>query len=125
MKMQTIQKSIESAKSEGLPVSQLSDGFHSFDELYRARLALTVALFNEWASQGNKYAVQKSWRHSDGGLCFGGGWFIVVAKTPKGLVSFHYAKENWNLFKIEEVPQSTHDFDGHSTEDALTRLLTI
>ena len=78
---------------------QFSDGYHTFNELYEIRKAYNVALFNEWAQQQQasetefvhlgvprlipKYDVHKSWRHHDGELCFGGGWFIVMAILPK------------------------------------------
>ena len=66
-----------------------SDGYHTFNELYDYRRVYNAALFNEWASQG-KYDVHKSWKHSDGKDCFGGGWFIVVAELPTGQASNHY-----------------------------------
>lgn len=39
-----------------------------------------------------KYEVHKSYRHADGELCFGGGWFIVMANLPTGQVSNHYSR---------------------------------
>ena len=98
-----------------------SDGYHTFNELYDFRRALNALLFNEWAEK-EIYDVHKSKRHSDGELCFGGGWFIVVAETPKGQVSFHYELKDWELFQcvIKETPNI---FDGHSPQEALNRLL--
>ena len=99
----------------------LSDEHHSMQELYDYRLAYNALLFNEWARVIN-YDVHKSWRHSDGELCFGGGWFIVCATTPHGLVSNHYAAEHWDLFDCEEreIPV---EYDGHTPDEALRRLL--
>lgn len=70
-----------------LPEGEVSDGFHTFDELYHYRMLYNAAFFN---SLEGKYDVHKSYRHADGELCFGGGWFIVMANLPTGQVSNHY-----------------------------------
>ena len=98
-----------------------SDGYHTFNELYEFRKAYNVALFNEWAS-GGKCSVHKSWRHHDGELCFGGGWFIVVAVLPQGQISNHYEAKDWNLFAIPEVERALFEFDGHTGNDVIERL---
>lgn len=114
-----------------------SDGYHTFKELYEFRKAYNVALFNEWGSQnerqiGNQWTplntknhVHKSWKHHDGELCFGGGWFIVVAVLPTGQISNHYKAEDWDLFKIPEVEKALFPFDGHTGEDIIKRLLEL
>jgi len=99
----------------------ISDGHHTFRELYDYRMALNALLFNEWAAQG-KYDIQKSVRHSDGELCFGGGWFIVVATLPTGQVSFHYKLEYSHLFAVPEFAFPVA-YDGHTPAIALQRLL--
>ena len=113
---------------------KISDGYHTFDELYEFRKVYNAALFNEWAnaevnnedgSWGNKYDVHKSWKHSDGELCFGGGWFIVVAVLPTGQISNHYEANDWDLFKIPETEKAKYEFDGHTAEDVLTRLKAL
>ena len=43
-------------------MGKISDGYHTFDELYEFRKIYNACLFNEWASQ-NKYSVHKSRRH--------------------------------------------------------------
>lgn len=120
---------------------QLNDGFHTFKELYDIRLVYNVALFNEWAkqqvrnpkwaSQDNqpvnlpKYNVHKSWRHHDGELCFGGGWFIVCAVLPSGQISNHYEAKDWDLFKIPETEKALFEFDGYTTQDCINRLISL
>ena len=98
-----------------------SDGYHTFKELYEFRKVYNAALFNEWAKLGN-YFVHKSWKHYDGKLCFGGGWFIVVAVLPSGQISNHYEDKDWDLFKIPETPAAMFEFDGHTPQDVLNRL---
>ncbi len=129
-------------KEETTITENTSDGYHTFKELYEIRKAYNVALFNEWASQQEvgikqfesgrsvwvkkaKYNVHKSWKHHDGELCFGGGWFIVVAILPTGQITNHYKAEDWDLFKIPEVEKALFPYDGHTTEDVIHRLLTL
>lgn len=110
-----------------------SDGYHSFDELYEFRKMYNAALFNEWAGDFNypkginetKYNVHKSWRHNDGELCFGGGWFIVVAILPDGQISNHYKMEDWDLFKVPIEETAKYPFDGHTGHDVLARLKAL
>ncbi len=98
-----------------------SDGYHTFKELYEFRKAYNVALFNEWGATG-KCHTHKSWRHNDGELCFGGGWFIVVAVLPQGQISNHYEAKDWDLFSIQEVEKALFEFDGHTGADVVERL---
>lgn len=100
-----------------------SDGFHTFNELYDYRKAFNALLFNAWA-EGHRYDVHKSWRHSDGELCFGGGWFIVVAETPEGQISNHYPTNDWSLFQLPERERS-NPYDGHTPQVALQRMLKL
>ena len=99
----------------------LADDHHTTQELYDYRLAYNALTFNEWAAQG-KYDVHKAWRHSDGELCFGGGWFIVCATTPHGLVSNHYHEQYWDMFDCEQRDLPV-EYDGHTPQEALNRLM--
>lgn len=128
-----------------------SDGYHTFDELYEFRKVFNAALFNEWAKinpnviiseskergkitvkynpildgENILYNVHKSWKHHDGELCFGGGWFIVVAILPTGQISNHYEAKDWDLFKIPAVEKALYEFDGHTSTDVLERLKNL
>lgn len=115
---------------------QISDGYHSFDELYEFRKMYNAVLFNEWAMQKEyanpvsleyeaKYSVHKSWKHFDGELCFGGGWFIVSAMLPSGQISNHYPAKDWHLFRIPETEKALFPFDGHTPQDVLSRLYNL
>jgi hypothetical protein len=130
---------LEMEKEQNKITENTSDGYHTFKELYEFRKVYNAALFNEWAKQemrnpkwanGNeplnlpKYNVHKSWRHNDGELCFGGGWFIVVAVLPTGQISNHYEAKDWDLFKIPETEKALFEFDGHTSQDVLDRLIS-
>lgn len=112
---------------------ETSDGYHTFNELYEFRKIYNAVLFNEWAKQKTlnpfghpstipKYDVHKSWRHEDGELCFGGGWFVVIAVLPSGQISNHYEAKDWELFEIPSYEKAIYPFDGHTPQDVITRL---
>jgi len=108
------------ALEEGQAITkETSDGYHTFGELYDYRRVYNALLFNEWAKT-LKYDVHKSWRHSDGEFCFGGGWFIVVAQLPYGQISNHYKAEFWHEFAVPEREIPAH-YDGHTPQTALAR----
>lgn len=129
-----INEFLKSLKENDIDISAVSDTYHTFDELYEFRKVYNAALFNEWAKQKGfddginyyydkpKYNVHKSWKHNDGELCFGGGWFIVVAMLPNGQISNHYEAKDWDLFQILEYPTAIYEFDGHSSRDVLNRI---
>lgn len=109
-------------------MSDVSDGYHTFAELYRYRMLLQAAWFNQMysgnhANGGDAYLdVQKSWRHADGELCFGKeNYFIVVAQLPTGQISNHYKCEYWDLFKIPEF-EFAPEWDGHTPAQAADRI---
>lgn len=103
-------------------VGEVRDGYHSFDELYDFRKAYNACLFNVWATlPDNPYDVHKSYKHSDGEDCFGGGWFVVQATTPFGQISNHYKNVDWTLFNVP-VKENANEWDGHTSKDALERL---
>lgn len=104
-------------------MGDVSDGYHTFDELYEFRMLYNAALFNEWFTAG-RYDVHKSERHNDGELCFGGGWFIVMATLPTGQISNHYPMEYWHLFKAT-IRKRADKWDGHTPQDVVQRLLNL
>jgi hypothetical protein len=109
---------IELHKDGGLEVydkmGDVSDGYHTFDELYNA------AFFNE-LSDDSAFRVHKSYKHSDGELCFGGGWFIVTAYLKDKQISNHYEAKDWDLFNVEER-ETADEWDGHTSQDVIERL---
>lgn len=99
-------------------IGEMSDGYHTFNGLYYQRMVLFAALV-----KAHKDKAWKSWRHEDGELCFGGGWFIVGIDTPEGSYTYHYEDKDWDRFECEELPAAKH-WDGHTEED-VTRLLSL
>lgn len=126
----------------------ISDGWHTFRELYEFRKIYNAILFNEWAKLGNnshtvpleeggtttytakqepRYNVHKSWKHNNGKYCFDEEkkWFIVSAMLPTGLISNHYKAKDWDLFKVPEVEKALFEFDEHTGADVLERLKAL
>lgn len=99
----------------------ISDGYHTFNELYEYRLLYNASMFNELAKQG-LYDVHKSKLHSDGTVPFGDeNWFIVQAELPTGQISNHYEMKDWELFKVPEK-EKANPYDGHTPQDVAKRL---
>lgn len=95
----------------------ISDGYHTFNELYDHRAALTAALFKSLPSG----TVYKSKQHHDGTMY--DGMFIVGAELPTGAsISYHYDLDPWwDIFNIREV-ENAPEWDGHTPDDVIERL---
>lgn len=114
-------------------IEDVADEYHSMHELYQHRMALNIALFNfmymvdvsirgEEASY-KKPLYMKSKLHNDGTM-FEGGYFIVMAITPEGQISYHYKLEHWDKFRIPIV-ERTPPWDGHNSEQVMERLMKL
>jgi len=99
-------------------IDDLSDGFHTFRQLYYQRMMLFATIVKQ-----NKDKAWKSLRHEDGEFCFGGGWFIVGVDTPEGSYTYHYEDNYYSLFDCKELERGKH-WDGHTEKD-VTRLLSL
>lgn len=99
-------------------ISDLSDGYHTFRQLYHQRMMLFAALVRQ-----NRDRAWKSLRHEDGELCFGGGWFIVGIDTVEGSYTYHFEDNYFNLFDCVELERGKH-WDGYTEKD-VTRLLSL
>lgn len=98
-------------------VGKMSDGYHTFADLYEQRLILSAAL-----AKNNPHAW-KSKRHEDGSVPFGGGWFILGFDTDEGCYTYHYELKDWDLFQCKELDKGK-PWDGHTSKD-VRRLLSI
>lgn len=101
-------------------VSEQSDGYHTFAELYEHRHSLCLALM--------KAMPQLSWfsrRHEDGEICFGdGSWFIVGIDLPNGTITYHLPVEMWEIAQktgAQELERGRR-WDGHTPNDVVHRL---
>ena len=104
-------------------IGQISDGYHTFDELYEHRFELWMALCRETRAF--------SWRskvHSDGSNY--DGWFVLGLKVTPGVqITYHLPLRLWDRCSFvnqtfetaDDVPQ----FDGHTSADVLERLRSL
>lgn len=113
-------------QAEGIDRGKISDGYHSFEELYEHRHALFIALcniLNEEDYPESKRFPWKSRKHSDGTKY--GDWFIAGMSILEGhQITYHLPDELWDLLRIEEREQAP-DWDGHTSRDVIDRLLTL
>ena len=97
-------------------IGEITDGSHSFDELYYHRMILFSIICN-----GCSDKACKSWKHNDNTMF--DNYFIVGIDTPKGQYSYHYHKDYWDLFDVKEI-EFAPVWDGHQPKD-VTRLLSL
>jgi len=95
----------------------VSDGYHTFDELYFHRMVLFSVICKSYKD--------KAWRsklHDDGTMF--DNYFIVGVTTPEGDYTYHYHEQYWDYFdglkELEHAPK----WDGHKPED-ITRLFSL
>ena len=103
--------------SPAADVEKMSDGYHTFADLYEQRLILSAALAK------NNPNAWKSKRHEDGSVPFGGGWFIMGFDTDEGCYTYHYELKDWDLFQCKELDKGK-PWDGHTSKD-VRRLLSM
>ena len=97
----------------------LSDGYHTYNDLYYQRCVLFATICNL-----NKNISWKSKKHNDGKKCFNSDeWFIVGIDTPKGSYTYHYEIKYWDMFEVQELEKGKF-WDGHTEKD-VTRLLSL
>lgn len=91
-------------------IGEISDGYHTFNELYEHRMFL----FSILCKQNRK----KAWRsklHADGTMY--DNFFIVGITTDTGDYSYHYDLKYWKYFHgIRELKRAP-EWDGHQPKD--------
>ncbi len=118
-KMQkVIQMLILKHKGKDIITKEISDGYHTFEELYHHRCVLFSVICNQ-----NKEKAWKSLLHHDGTMFGDNDMFIVGIETPEGSYTYHYHREYWDMFKVKELDRAP-EWDGHKPED-VTRLLSL
>lgn len=117
--LETAQKAINEAKRYNDSVGSLSDGYHTFDELYHHRALLFASL----CLTGFKEKAWKSLLHSDSKKDpMYPGMFIVGVETPFGQATYHYDIDPyWSIFKVKELDHAP-EYDGHTPKDAIDRI---
>lgn len=112
-------------------VSRITDGSHTFDELYDHRCTLFLCLTSAVAGgiSDNNFGIKSIW-HSilhDDGTAFEG-YTVVGIETSYGQCSYHvkdtpygnFLRKNFQLYELERAPA----WDGYTPHDVLIRLAT-
>lgn len=98
---------------------EITDGYHTFGELYDHRRALTAGLckalsLDAWRSKAH---------HPEDSPMFEGGYFIVGINLPTGTITYHYKLAHWDDFagviELEHAPK----WDGAAPAATVDRLL--
>lgn len=104
-------------KKLGWSTKDISDKWHTFEELYYHRMILFLTI-----QLAYKNKSWKSKQHHDGTMFDDS--FIVGINTPEGQYSYHYDLEFWDMFKEIKEIEYAPEYDGHKPSD-ITRLLSI
>lgn len=101
---------------------KISDGYHTFGELYDHRRALTAVLAASAATGGDSWRSKE--HHPDADPMFPG-YFIVGIELPTGTITYHYKLTHWDDFAA--VPELEHapKWDGAGPPETVDRLLKL
>ena len=104
-------------KERGFSAKDISDKWHTFNELYYHRMILFLTI-----QKSNLDLSWKSKQHHDGTMFDDS--FIVGIETPMGQYSYHYDLKYWELFEDIKELEKAPEYDGHKPND-ITRLLSL
>lgn len=99
---------------------EVSDGYHTFNELYHHRAVLFATICKQF-----KNLAWKSLKHDDGSMYED--MFIVGIKTPKGQATYHYNYHPYwdTYFKDVRIREKAPKWDGHSPDEAIERIFSL
>lgn len=111
------------AEGENLEVS---DGWHTFEELYDHRIRLFISLCRTLVFYDSKFPqVWASVQHADGSTF--GDWFVMGIGKEKGKqITYHLPARFWQeICEFAEILEKAPEWDGHTPNDVLMRLENI
>jgi hypothetical protein len=104
-------------------IGSISDGYHTFDELYAHRVALWKALCRVYAEFHRRCddVVWRSLLHSDGSSY--PGWFLLGMNYDRGeQITYHLPKAEWESCDFARTLDKAPEYDGHTSQDILHRI---
>lgn len=93
----------------------VSDGYHTFNELYSHRIALFIAL-----AKSHSDISWKSLKHADGSSW--DDWFIAGMHLPTGDITYHLPEADWDKLDGVETLRKAPEWDGHTPVDVVKRI---
>jgi len=118
-----IQDMLERAKKVGVNLGGMSDGYHSFDELYEMRGYLFSLVCKKLSRTKDIWKSKFYYT----GTAVDEGYFLMGINKDKGeQITFHL-KINpfWELTSFAEELEAAPEFDGHTKQDVIERLKKI
>jgi hypothetical protein len=102
------------------PTGQVSDGFHTFDELYDHRNHLFIVLLRMTPA----HAWRSRFHHDGTGFP---GWFIAGTKISGKDITYHLPENLWDIVGDQPVItlQRAPAWDGHTSTDVIERIRTF
>lgn len=101
-------------KKEEVDTNLISDGFHTFSDLYSHRIELFIALAR-WV---NNHSLIPVWRYKDDDK-----WFLLGIETEKGKqITYHLPMSQWADTEFAYTRSIKPEWDGHTSNDVLERL---
>lgn len=105
------------SKLIGHDVSLISDGYHTFGELYEHRNRLFINIVNIF-HESKFRNTWKSRKNSDGS--FSEGWFVAGIGDR---ITYHIPEKYWNRVNCQEIEKGL--WDGHTSDVVLDRILNL
>lgn len=147
--LKKVQEGVDLLSDEGKNPerSKISDGYHTFGELYDHRVTLYITLckalwaidtmgnnfnsfYNNFTGEKGKkpkkenFEVWRSRTHSNGS--YYEGWFLLgIYKEHGNQITYHVPLELWDDTDFAETLERAPEFDGHTPADVIERLKTI
>lgn len=105
-------------KAGTVSTNDISDGYHTFGELYMHRITLFMALAKQ------TMCSWKSIMHSDGSVW--DGWFILgIFKKHGEQITYHLPISEWGRCSFAETLDKAPEYDGHTSHDVLERINSL
>ena len=120
MKPQVISLRIDGVDKTG----QVSDGHHTFDELYEHRYELFIALCKAVAGFGGEKRIWRSKYHSDGDF-FQGQFLLGIGREKGKQITYHLPLSRWEETSFALELEKAPEWDGHTSKDVLERLKCV
>jgi len=119
----TKEEAINTIIAGGVDTNKISDGYHTFGELYEHRIRLYMELCRSLVKLRDvgQISYHKVWafveNESDE-------WFLLGINTEEGKqITYHLPARFWNeVCEFAKVLTAKPEFDGHTSADVLQRL---
>ena len=113
-----IKKDIEILSNTPDNLSQLSDGNHTFDELYNHRNILFAALCNSMSDKAWKSKCYEDGNTIEDNYFLAG---IIPDDNSYSAIRYHIPNSYWNLFNCKELDKCPA-WNGSSDDDCISDL---